>query len=433
MKLAHETLAFIDIETTGGTPETARIIEVAILIVRNDRIVKRYSTLVNPQTYIPNTVQNITGISAEAVLHAPVFAAVSSTIFTMLQGAVLVAHNVQFDFACLRAEFLRCNIDFTAYTLCTVHVSRTLYPQEIKHSLDAIADRFSFTIENRHRAMGDALCMYTFYMAAKQDVGNVLFMKTVEALLQRSLLPLSISLSSIQALPTCYGVCTYYDSQNTVLAIEAYSNMQHGVLKFVQNNSLPTEKEALRSQVKSVDFIETGGIISALYMKHILATTCGLQVEVPYVCTYTSIAPNIIRVHPIVASQSNCTLPIAVFRTFAKAVSALQAIPGCIVTTLQDEIQVQLPDAIDASDWHASVTAMWNVWPYSGPVHICEHASAGTVYAQYCHNWVHYGFQPEIGSLPAGVFNFELYQEIKRTLKKQQFIPHCSIVPVEGV
>nr|MCU0769939.1 3'-5' exonuclease [Burkholderiaceae bacterium] len=152
-------LAFVDVETTGSSPERERITEVGVVSVDFDgdqTRVTEWSSLVRPGVPIPAEIQWLTGITNEMVRDAPSFAALAQELYDRLDGAVFVAHNARFDYGFLRAEFARAGLNYLAKTLCTVRLSRHLYPDRTPHTLDAIIDRFGLGGEQRHRALGDA-------------------------------------------------------------------------------------------------------------------------------------------------------------------------------------------------------------------------------------------------------------------------------------
>ena len=136
---AADNLVFVDLETTGGNPAYHRITEVGIVRVQNGKRVEEWSSLVNPECPISSYIQAFTGISSEMVADAPLFAGLAETILEKLQRAVFIAHNARFDYSFLRSEFRKVGIDFTAEVLCTVKLSRRLFPEHARHNLDAVA------------------------------------------------------------------------------------------------------------------------------------------------------------------------------------------------------------------------------------------------------------------------------------------------------
>src|SRR4051812_48792921 len=92
----HQPLAFVDIETTGGSHFTSRVLEVGVVRVENSQVVATYKTLLHPESDIPPFITGLTGITNEQVAGSPRFAEVAGELAEILDGAVFVAHNVRF-------------------------------------------------------------------------------------------------------------------------------------------------------------------------------------------------------------------------------------------------------------------------------------------------------------------------------------------------
>jgi DNA polymerase-3 subunit epsilon len=91
---------------------------------------------------IPPFIQQLTGISDDMVRDAPSFASLAPALFERLDGKLFVAHNASFDRGFLRAEFERAGLAFNPDVLCTVKLSRALFPRESRHGLDALIERY---------------------------------------------------------------------------------------------------------------------------------------------------------------------------------------------------------------------------------------------------------------------------------------------------
>src|SRR3954465_12474602 len=163
-------IAFVDLETTGTTPTGDRVTEIGIVRVADGEFVDEWSTLVNPECSIPEDIRVLTGISNEMVRDAPTFAELRREVFERLEGHVLVAHNARFDYGFLKNEFRRLEMKFSADVLCTVRLSRRMYPEAVGHGLaapiappglhDAIAAGPGRA--GRHSALGDARAIWRF-------------------------------------------------------------------------------------------------------------------------------------------------------------------------------------------------------------------------------------------------------------------------------
>ena len=170
-----KVLAIVDVETTGQSAAYGRIIEIAVLRVEEGRIVKTFQTLVNPERYVSPMIEGLTGISNDDVARAPVFAEISRGLMKILDGAVFVAHNASFDYSFVRNEFRALGIVFSARCLCTVKLSRKLYPQYRHHDLSSVIQRHAIPVASRHRAMGDVRAVHEFLsvVARKEDPARV--------------------------------------------------------------------------------------------------------------------------------------------------------------------------------------------------------------------------------------------------------------------
>jgi DNA polymerase III subunit epsilon len=156
-------IAFVDVETTGGSPINDRIMEVGIIRVENGEVTAQYDSLINPQVQVPPFIQDMTGISDDDLVYAPTFDVVKDEVLSLLTGCSFIAHNVEFDYGFIRNEFKRVGLPIKLQHMCTVKLSRFFYPQFRHHNLDSIIERFNIECENRHRALGDALVIYKFY------------------------------------------------------------------------------------------------------------------------------------------------------------------------------------------------------------------------------------------------------------------------------
>ncbi len=131
--------AIVDIETTGLSPKRERITEIAIILHDGLQIVDSFSSLVQPEKHIPVNVARLTGIDNEMVKDAPKFWEIAKKIVLLTQGCIFVAHNVNFDYQFIKAEFASLGYEFNREKLCTVQLSRKLVPGLPSYSLGHLA------------------------------------------------------------------------------------------------------------------------------------------------------------------------------------------------------------------------------------------------------------------------------------------------------
>ncbi len=148
--------AVVDIETTGSTPQSAGITEIAIVIHNGVEVTGKFVTLINPRHKIPPFIVNMTGISDEMVARAPLFEEVAPQIFNLLNGRVFVAHNVSFDYSFVHYLLVKSGFQWSAPKLCTIKLSRRVFPGLAKYGLGSLTRDLGIKIEGRHRAWGDA-------------------------------------------------------------------------------------------------------------------------------------------------------------------------------------------------------------------------------------------------------------------------------------
>jgi DNA polymerase-3 subunit epsilon len=160
-------LAFVDIETTGGNSERDRITEIGIKTLANGQETA-WECLVNPKTFIPQNIQRLTGITPEMVAGQPPFDELALQIKRELEGKIFVAHNARFDYGFIKASFKRLGMDFRPKVLCTVKLSRMLFPHQARHNLDTIVAAHGLTVSARHRALGDADLLLQFWRVCEK-------------------------------------------------------------------------------------------------------------------------------------------------------------------------------------------------------------------------------------------------------------------------
>jgi DNA polymerase-3 subunit epsilon len=152
----NQAYVVVDVETTGGRGENHRVTEIGAVKVKGDQIVDRFQTLLNPQRSIPPNITRLTGISPAMVEQAPCFTDIADDFYTFLEGAIFVAHNVDFDYRFIAAEFGRIGKSFRMPKLCTCSSMRRLYPGQRSYSLDSLCRSYGIPLKQHHRALCDA-------------------------------------------------------------------------------------------------------------------------------------------------------------------------------------------------------------------------------------------------------------------------------------
>ncbi len=150
--------AVLDFETTGVFIGVSRPIEIAILLVRNGSIVDRYETLMNPGQRVPREITALTGITSEMVAAAPAISTVIKEAARILGDRPIVAHSASFDKNLLNHELSRCGMSQLHAFVCTLKLSRRLFPALSTHGLENLERELKLKRKgSAHRAMSDAL------------------------------------------------------------------------------------------------------------------------------------------------------------------------------------------------------------------------------------------------------------------------------------
>ena len=202
-------LAFVDIETTGGPAQRESITEIGLVQVDEDGV-REWSTLVRPESRIPDYIQRLTGIDDAMVADAPRFADIADEVFDRLDGRLFVAHNARFDHGHLRAAFRRAGLDMRPQVLCTVKLSRRLFPDHRRHSLDHLIERHGLVVADRHRALGDAQLLWQFWQKLHERFPPGHLEAMVRELTGHPSLPPHLDPEQIAGLPDTPGVYLFY-------------------------------------------------------------------------------------------------------------------------------------------------------------------------------------------------------------------------------
>lgn len=257
----------LDLETTGGNAVHDRITEIAAVRMENGVETARWSTLVNPGVRIPPFIQNLTGITDAMVEDAPSFEQVSDTLLALLEGAVFVAHNVRFDHGFVVNELQRIDRQLKAKTLCTVRLSRKLYPQFKSHGLDAIMQRHGLQTRARHRAMGDVNMVLAWLVQAQAELGTEVVRKEAQALLLGSASVPPLLETPIQNIPDTPGVYLFFGEGPLPLYIGKSITLRTRVLSHFQAATKVAREMRILQEIRRVEWRETAGELGALLLE----------------------------------------------------------------------------------------------------------------------------------------------------------------------
>lgn len=265
------TLSIIDVETTGANPVVDRVTEIGILRIEGGQLVESWSSLVNPGVPIPAMIQRFTGISDEMVRDAPTFGQIADGVRTLLQDGVFVAHNARFDYGFIKNEFRRIGQDFDAEVLCTVKLSRALYPEHHRHGLDALIARHDLHCAARHRALGDAQVLWDFLQKTGASFAESTLEDAVGRAMKRPSRPPGLPEGVLEGIPAGPGVYLLFGERNATDDLPLYIgksvNMRSRVGAHFAADHRHGKEAQLAQQVRAVEFIATAGELGALLLE----------------------------------------------------------------------------------------------------------------------------------------------------------------------
>lgn len=261
--------SIVDIETTGGVAGANSIIEIAILIHDGARVVKSFQSLVNPGKYIPSFITMLTGITNEMVADAPRFHEIAKEILSLTEHTIFVAHSVNFDYSFVKAEMNAIGVEFNRKKLCTVRLSRKLVPGYKSYSLGTLCANIGITVEQRHRAMGDAAAtaqLFTKLLFIDKEIGFVPHSLTQKS--KEATLPPHINKETFDKLPQKTGVYYFLDHNKKVIYVGKAQNIKQRVAEHFSGNTHTKTRQMFLSNIYNVSYEVTGNNLIAFLLEN---------------------------------------------------------------------------------------------------------------------------------------------------------------------
>lgn len=258
--------AVIDIETTGGNATNNKIIEIAVVIHDGQKVIKTWESLINPETYIPYGITELTGITQSMVADAPKFYEIAKELIEVTENTIFVAHNVRFDYSFIKSAFSDLGYTFTRKQLCTIQLSRKIFPYLPSFGLSAISQHLNIQNPDRHRAMGDAMTTAKLMELIFKEVNAMdVIDDLVNMGIKESKLPNNLSLQAIQSLPDTCGVYYFKDKNGNIIYVGKSKNIQKRVASHFSDYTEKASK--LQRLVYDIDYEETGSELASLILE----------------------------------------------------------------------------------------------------------------------------------------------------------------------
>lgn len=257
--------SIIDVETTGGSPKSSKITEIAIYNFDGEKIVDEFVTLINPECEIPEFIVRLTGISNKMVENAPKFYEIAKKVIEMTADSTFVAHNVGFDYGMIRQEFKRLGFDYRRPHLCTVKAARIIIPGKESYSLGKLTRALDIKLEGRHRAGGDALATVELFKIILSKDFNQL-KNFIHQELNPQILHPNLDLNTLEEIPNKTGVYKLYNELNQLIYIGKSKHIKTRIEQHLKNQK--TAKGIKMSQeVCRIEYELTGSEIIALLLE----------------------------------------------------------------------------------------------------------------------------------------------------------------------
>ncbi len=240
--------AIVDIETTGGYAANNGITELAIVFHDGQKITGRYETLIKPVQEIPRFIQVLTGITPAIVQKAPGFNELAPHIFELLKGHVFVAHNVNFDYSFVKHHLLEAGYELACQKLCTVRLTKKVFPGLVSYSLGNLCRHFNIPIEQRHRAGGDADATAKIFDLLLANNAQSQIDSFVKRSAKEQSLPPHLPKEEVENLPYTPGVYYFHDQKGKVVYVGKAKNLKYRVRShFTHNGSGRQRQDFLRT------------------------------------------------------------------------------------------------------------------------------------------------------------------------------------------
>ncbi|MEX0289655.1 MAG: exonuclease domain-containing protein [Flavobacteriaceae bacterium] len=258
----------VDIETTGNGIKGNKITEISIFKFDGEMIIEEYTSLVNPECDIPYFITGLTGIDNHLVRNAPTFKEITTEIEAITKGCIFVAHSVNFDYNVIRNEFQDLGLDFSRKKLCTVRLSRRLFPGYHSYSLGKLCSALNIPLKDRHRARGDAhATVLLFKKLIGLDGSEAVFKSFLNARSQEATLPPGLPKSVFQSLPQEPGIYYFKNNKGDIIYVGKAINIKKRVLSHFYDKA--TKEVRMCSETTHVDFERSGSEIVALLMESV--------------------------------------------------------------------------------------------------------------------------------------------------------------------
>jgi DNA polymerase-3 subunit epsilon len=243
----QEEFVLMDIETTGVRPDKDRIIEINLAVIKNGVIQKQWHSLINPQK------NNLPLARKKALAAAPVFQEIAAKLHKLLKNKMLVAHNAFFIYEFLKHEMLRSHTALDEKILCSISLSRFLFPESKQHHLEAINERLLVDYKDMSRLQ----LLINFFSQLEKMITPTDLQQTIKRLTQAC--NSAFVVEHKDGIPAAPGIYRFYDENNCLIYIGKSTSLSETIASHFQLNHHAHKEIQIAKQIKKIDWIKTSG------------------------------------------------------------------------------------------------------------------------------------------------------------------------------
>jgi DNA polymerase-3 subunit epsilon len=259
--------AITDIETTGGQPSGNSIVEIGVVLWDGHTVIEEFHSLVDPGIPIPLFITRLTGITNNMVEGAPKFEVIANRLLELFEGAVFVAHNVNFDYSFIKAEFAAIGTNWSAQRLCTVRLARKAFPGKKSYGLSSICSWMGLHNEQAHRALSDAKIAAEVLKRSLQQLDAAVVASMVGKKGSDVFLPPNLPEQSFIRLPEEPGVYYLLNEKGKPIYIGKANNIKKRVKQHFTTLTESAKAQSFMREVYDVSFEVTGNELIALLLE----------------------------------------------------------------------------------------------------------------------------------------------------------------------
>ena len=259
--------AITDIETTGSHASGNSIIEIGVVLHDGEKVIREFETLLDPGTRLPHFITSLTGITDDMLEPAPTFDQVADELEEIFENAVFVAHNVNFDYSFIKAEFNAIGRNFQMPRVCTLRLARKAFPGAPSYGLNNLCNWVGVVNETAHRALSDAKAAAEIFEKSLALLDEDVVRKMIGRASGDVFLPPNLDKKEFADLPEKAGVYYLLNDKGKPIYIGKAKNLKKRVKQHFTTNTDSKRNQAFMKEIYHISFELTGTELIALLLE----------------------------------------------------------------------------------------------------------------------------------------------------------------------